>query len=194
MLISEVFCAQSSLHVASGIQADEYREYLREMFFEMLDQGLSLAAIDPSTGTLRACLIACDYDLQPQFHGELPDKYLAKAALLEHLDGLYRQVRDVAPGSCLLVDMAAVDPCASQAGIYQLLRAEIELVASRAGFKWIVGELSAAATQHVCVEKLRQRVVATVRYADFEYAGEKPFASIADPETIILAEAEVRVC
>ena len=188
VLLAEVFCSQSSLHVAAGIQAPIYRGYLRDMVRCMFSQQLSVGAFEARTDTLVGCLIACDYTVQASYVGTLPQNFRAKAALVKQLEVAYQNHRDVSIGECVLVDMAAVSSSATGLGVYQRLRDAIATRARAAGFRWIVGELSSSSTQYVCIDKLAQTIVTRIFYKDFIYEGDRPFASIIDPEAIVLVE------
>ena len=64
-------------------------------------------------------------------------------------------------------------------------------MAKAAGFNTVIGELSSAATQHVCVNSLGQTVMAEIEYASFEFAGGYPFAEIVKPPSIQLVEFQI---
>jgi len=190
-LTSRVFVDTSVLHKTVGVSIEEYRQYLRGSFDAMQEQQLSLLATDSKTKEIIGCLIACDYASQTQNGSQAPDSLKPINALLRSLDHHYRETRRAVAGQCMLVDMAVVSPDASGRGIYQSLREAAHVVGKNAGFKRVVGELSSAATQHVCVNKLGHRVCAEIEYASFEYAGRRPFAAIQEPRSIQLVEAEL---
>ena len=45
-LVCEEFANGSVLHKALAVTPESYRDYLRDQFFQVIDQGLSLVAID----------------------------------------------------------------------------------------------------------------------------------------------------
>ena len=188
-LASRNFATQSALHVVLDARLDDYRAYLRPTFFDDVNDGLSLAATQAGTGDLVGVLIVRDFRKQ-RFAGHLPFQQLYDpvTALFETLEADYLQDRHLKTGEALLVDMAAVVPSHTGLGIYQTLRREISSRARSAGYKYIIGELTTAATQHVVVAKLGHRTCATIVPSDFVHAGRRPFASVTDPQTILLTE------
>ena len=110
------------------------------------------------------------------------------SALFEELEAIYMQARHLAPGDALLVDMAAVPLAHTGKGIYQALRTEISIRAKSLGYKYIIGELTSSATQKVVLEKMGHRKRAEIAFAGFTLNGTRPFASITNPQTVILAE------
>ena len=101
----------------------------------------------------------------------------------------YAQARGVPePGQVVLVDMAAVSPAGRGQGVYLRMRQAAQALAREKGFSCVVGELSSAVTQHVVRDVLGHAVVAEVRFADFVWRGQRPFAGITAPESIVLTE------
>ena len=188
-LASLNFATQSVLHKTIAADLQEYRAYLRPTFLDDLGNGLSLMATDPNSGELMGILVVRDFRKQ-RFAGDLPyqEKYDQISALFEELEAIYMQARQLAPGDALLVDMAAVPLAHTGKGIYQALRTEISIRAKSLGYKYIIGELTSSATQKVVLEKMGHRKRAEIAFAGFTLNGTRPFASITDPKTVILAE------
>jgi len=121
----------------------------------------------------------------------MPDSIRPVAALLQSLDALYRNQRQIVLGDYLLVDMAVVSSAACGQGLYRKLRTFVHQHGCNAGFKWVVGELSSAATQRVCVADFGHKICAEIDYRSFEYSGQRPFSTISDPRSILLVEGEL---
>jgi len=187
-LSCEVFVEASALHSAIDISVKEYRQYMDAPFRAMVCQGLSLVAVDTKTGKLVGCLVACDYLTQGQKSTMVPDKLKPVNALLSSLDDTYRKIRQLQTGQCMLVDMAVVTPTERGLGIYSRLRETAHKTGQDAGFSLVVGELSSAATQHLCVNHYKHRIYAEIEYSTFKYMGKTPFSSIKTPRSILLAE------
>lgn len=189
-LATEVFVAGSTLHRALAVQLEDYRTYLWPAFTRMVDEGLSVVAVD-GEGTLLGCMIVVD------FHGPVHERPNAHpvfgpvSALTSALCAQYRGYRDISAGEAILVDMGAVAPSAGGQGIYQEMRQEVHRIAKARGFRHVVGELSSVATQHVIFNRLQHRKVAEIRFGAFEHDGGYPFGAIHDPPSIILAEGEL---
>jgi len=190
-LACNVFTDASVIHAAVGVTTAEYRDYMRIPFEAMWRQGLSLIAIDRETNELIGCLIACDYGMQAQIPANVPDKLKPVSALLNKLENRYREYRSVRPRQAMLVDMAVVKPTSRGGGIYRRLRETAHQLGRDAGFKWVVGELSSRATQHLCVDSFGHKVVAEIDYASFYYMEKAPFANIKNPPSILLVEGQL---
>jgi len=187
-LASEVFVNSSTLHRALNIGLREYRSYLLPSFEQMIDEGLSVMARNDETGEVVGCLIATDFAPQSDEGIEVRGKFTPLAALTQSLCRQYHEHRSIVTGQVVLADMGVVSESALGTGVYQRMRDALCLYAQRRGFDRIVGELSSAATQHVVIEKLGHEVCAEIVFADFEFDGERPFNSITEPRSIILAE------
>lgn len=190
-LVCEQFVDASVLHTATDVTLSEYRHYMRDSFEFMRAQDLSLVAIDTTTNEMLGCLIACDYGTSDQGHTDVPSSLKPINALLQQLDDQYRRTLEIVPGQHMLIDMAVVKPSAGGQGIYRSLREAAHQLGRESGFKYVVGELSSAATQHLCTQRLGHKVCAEIAYASFDYQGQRPFATIKEPPSIMLVEGEL---
>lgn len=188
-LASSNFVNQSTLHVALNTDLEEYRAYLRPTFFDDIKDDLSLVATDATNGELLGVLIARDLlKNRPKSHLPFQGKYVSISKLFQMLETKYLQQRHLIIGDALLVDMAAVSPPHTSKGIYQTLRKEISRRAKLCGYKYVIGELTSSATQKVILEKMGHRKCAQINLSTFSDDNRRPFESIVDPETIVLAE------
>ncbi len=162
---------------------------MRAPFKAMWQQGLSLIATDAVTNEILGCIVSCDYASLPQNANSLPEKIKPVNALLENLEEQYRKTHRALPGECLLIDMAVVKPTSRERGIYTQLRSHAHNIGSDFGFTKVIGELSSAATQRLCVDQLGHKVCAQIEYASFNYENTTPFSNIKDPSSIVLVEA-----
>jgi len=190
-LVCKVFVEASVLHTAMNISIEEYREYMASSFEVMRNQNISLIAKDTRSDKLVGCLIACDYMTQTPVLTSIPDKLKPVNAILKSLDDIYRKNRQLEEGQCLLVDMAVVTPAARGQGIYRMLREAIHQLGREAGFSHVVGELSSAATQHLCVNRFKHKIRAEIEYSSFKYRNQNPFLSIKNPSSIVLADGDL---
>ena len=60
LFVSEVFATRSSLHRTINIEIDLYRDYLNASYQEVIDQGLSIVAVDESEQEIYGVLITKD--------------------------------------------------------------------------------------------------------------------------------------
>ena len=183
------FVSESPLHRATGVIYEEYVDYLREPFATLVTAGMSFIATEEQTGDLIGCLVAADYTAPQQNDAPVPDSIKPIKQLLLDLESSYERERKILPGDIALVDTAVVAPSARKQGVYNSLRQTVHAVASDRGYRGIVGELSSAATQNYCVQKLGHRVVSEIDFQSFCYAGSYPFRSIQEPASIQLVEA-----
>jgi len=189
-LATEIFIKGSTLHVALGIGLDEYREYLKEPFHEMVNEGLSVVAIDDTSNVVVGCIIASDFYHHLDTAISPVEKFAPLGALGNALARQYLEQREITEGQVVLSDMAVIASKLSGKGVYQQLKKLCHENAREKGFERIVGELSSEATQHVVLNKLGHQKIAEIKFNTFEFGGQKPFAGIIEPQSIILAEGK----
>lgn len=193
-LVTREFAIRSQPHRALNIELAEYRAHLAPTYQHMVEQGHSYIALDERQNLL-GCIVAADYCVTAPATGHQNGSTVIKMkplmVLLEQLDRAYREHRSLVPGQTMLIDMAVVSPGATGQGIYRRMREAAHEHARLRGFAYVAGELSSAATQHVCVNLFQHQVVARIRFADFLYNGEYPFATLLDPPDILLVEGEL---
>jgi hypothetical protein len=190
-LATQTFVNGSSLHKARGILLTEYRDHLGKSFGSMIDEGLSVMAVDPQTDMLGGCMIVTDYHNRLDKTGPTHPRFAAHGAMTTELIRQYAAHQPIEPGLIILVDMAAVPPSNAGAGLYQSMRAAVHDIAKQNGFRRVVGELSSTTTQHVVLTRLGHKKRAEVTFAAFEFDGEYPYQSIQNPPSYILAEGEL---
>ncbi len=191
-LACKVFVDASVLHTATGVGIEEYQSYMKSSFMTMISQGLSLVAIDNCSNEIIACIVACDYHEQVHSTAIIPETLKPINAILQRLDDAYRAKRPLRSGQCMLIDMAVVSPSARGQQYYRILRESVHQIGLKAGYERVVGELSSAATQHLCINRFHHNVYAEIEYASFEFNGNKPFSAIKEPPSILLVEGELR--
>ncbi len=193
-LLTREFIARSQPHRALSIGLDEYRAHLLPGYRHMVNQGHSFVAVDARDEVI-ACLLACDYckATAPQSDSVSSASHRMQPllALLAELDRTYRNHRQIVADQILLVDMAVVSPVASGLGLYRRLRETVHDHGRRCGFERVVGELSSAATQHVCIDVFNHQVIGRVNFATFVHDGQRPFSALIDPPDVVLVEGKL---
>lgn len=184
-LVTDVFVASGTLHRALDIGLEEYRAHLAPGFDRVVRQGHSSVAVDEATGDILGALIAMDYANLWRKGPLDPEPFAAISALGAELRASYPKP---APGSALLVDMAAVTTGASGRGLYRAMRADAQDRARGQGFQKVVGELSSARTQRHLVGSLGHKVLGQVWFDRFVHDGRRPFAAITEPPSLQLVE------
>jgi len=187
-LATRVFIGGSTLHCALGIGLEEYRSYLRPDFEAMVCEGLSVAAIDTVNNELSGCLIVTDVTAQFRAQPVAGPAFTPLAKLNGELFSQYLRSREIRAGETVLVDMGAVSQDARGGGVYRAMRAAAQDLARRRRFRRVLGELSSSATQRFVLERLGHKKVAEVDFATFEFEGTRPFRTIIDPPSLVLAE------
>ncbi len=190
-LATQVFVEGSTLHRALNIGLNEYRDYLWPSFQTMVRDGLSVVATDRISHRVLGCLIVTRFD--PSGSSDIPknEKFAPLQALTSELVRRYRAKRELTAGDAVLVDMGAVAPEATGMGVYKAMRFRANQIAQDCGFRFILGELSSAATQQVVLDQMGHRNMAEVSFAAFEHAGTHPFSSITSPSRIVLSEGDL---
>jgi hypothetical protein len=188
------FVTESPVHRVVGVAYDEYLSYLRASFMTMAAEGLSFVAVDTEGAELAGCVLAGDFCpetnalLSEELQYEVPESMRAIKALLNELERPYKQSVSNSSDEILIVDIAAVNRAARGQGLYRRLRLSAQGAAKERGFSRVVGELSSAATQRFCVEKLGHKIINEVAYKTFRFNDTLPFASIERPSTLQLVE------
>jgi hypothetical protein len=189
LFLSAVFATRSTLHKAIDIEIDVYREYLKASYQKAIDQGLSIVAIDESEKEICGVLIAKDIIVSNRTARSLHvKKLLPITKLSQKLDEIYFAQRHITAGDAVLVDMAAVSKHHGGLDIYKDMRLKAHSMAAQQGFKFVIGQLSSQRTQNIVLSELGHRNCGEIVFSEFTYDGNRPFASIKNPKSIIISE------
>ena len=189
LFVSEVFAKRSTLHRAINIEIDLYRDYLKAGYQQAIDHGLSIVAVDENEQEICGVLIAKDIvvsDTKTQFLQA--KKLLPITKLSQKLDEIYFAQRQINLGDAVLVDMAAVSQRLGGLNIYKDMRLKAHSIAAQQGFKFVIGQLSSPRTQEIILSELGHRNCGEIVFSEFTCDGRHPFASIANPKSIIISE------
>lgn len=190
-LATRVFVEGSSLHSALGVSLEGYQTYLRPSFSNMIDEGLSVVAVDGATNAILGCMVVTDFKKQLRTETITNTQFAPIAALTQELCRLYLKNADVRTGEAILVDMGVVSKVAQGQGLYKRMRRAVHEIAKFKGYSKVVGELSSSATQHFVIDRLQHKVMAEVAFTDFQFDESYPFATIHEPRSIILAQGDL---
>jgi len=188
------FVSSSVLHTALNISLDDYLDYMRDPIHSLVSENMSFIAVDESTDAITGCILAGEFSAVSSSDAATPklkqSPEFAKIinALLSSLTSCYRKKREITSGSTVFVDIAVVSSEVRGQGIYTALRERVHGWARAHNYTHIIGELSSATTQYVCIEKMGHKVICEIPYKSFEYNGTFPFASIEEPKSIQLVE------
>lgn len=186
-LVCNEFFPYSSLHNAVEMDRAEFEGYMTQEWHSYISKCplTGLVAVDVSSNSVVGCLIPARFPSDYSDLESLTSKRQSIAVLLQKLEAIYLQttpsLRDA-----LMVDIAVVSKAAGGQGIYQSMRKKFQLLAAANGYRYVIGALSSAATQKVCIEKLNHEVVSEIRFSDYNELENYPFASITSPKSIQL--------
>ncbi|MEM7258402.1 MAG: hypothetical protein AAF404_13575 [Pseudomonadota bacterium] len=192
-LLCSEFCPNSVLHQAAGITEREFANTLTDNWAAIIDECPvpPLVAVDKDTDQVLGCLLPAPFPTDFGNIDTLPAGRKKIARLLQALENQYLQTNHKLQ-KALMVDIASVSRTAGGHGIYQQLRQDIQSIAANAGYTHIVGALSSAITQRVCVEKMQQKIVAEIIYQHYRDNGEAPFFSISHTRSIQLVVSNLQ--
>ena len=189
LFVSAVFATRSTLHRAINIEIDVYRDYLKASYQQAIDQGLSIVAVDESEKDICGVLIAKDIVIPDRTTQVLQvKKLLPITKLSQKLDEIYFVQRQITFGDAMLVDIAAVSQHHGGLDIYKDMRLEAHAMAAQKGFKFVIGQLSSPKTQEIILSELGHRNYGEIVFSAFTCDGRYPFASIKNPQSIIISE------
>ena len=189
-LLTEEFVRHNVIHQTLNTNLDDYQSRFHNEFQNILDEGMSLIAIDPTTKKLVGVLLATDLVKSTQIQAAKIDPSPLNA-LCDELKQNYLALHPRSVGEALLVDMVAVSQMYRAQGIYRKLRLKINEVALMHNYKYVVGELSSALTQKFLLEKMGHKAVTQIEYKTFFHCGNFPFAMIKEPSSIVFCEHKI---
>ena len=185
------FVSNSSLHIATNVPLDVYTTYLKEPFFAAIKAKTSFMFVHHDTGSIAGCILAQDILSTTSNSIATPESVKPIKALLDALEAPYFERRNVTEGTTLLVDIAVVSPTARRHGLYTKLRNAVHIQGSKLGYSKVIGELSSAATQHLCINKLGHSIISEIELNTFLFKNQYPFKTIETPRTIQLVEGNI---
>lgn len=187
-LLSRVFTDHDPLAVALNIAAQEFEALLKWWSPKVAAEGLTTIARRTDTGEIVAVMFVEDAATNPPPGMEqLSDRFDPIFAYLGHLDSQYRGDIIPQPGeSAHLVFCGVDDQFAGQGLAQSMMTNGMQYVFSK-GYKTIVAEATSRKSQHIA-KKFGFTEKATVPYADFEFEGQRVFASVAEEGGSILME------
>ena len=188
---TEIFVEDSTLHKAININLKDYQNCLRSSFIDILDEGLSVIAIEANSKSLIGFILLTSFEKHISQTKKSNGLLAPISAISSELIKQYKKGNNLIPNTGVLVDMAAVAPQYRGEGIYENMRNSANNLAGKRGFTEIFGELSSEASQNLILTKLKHVKVAEVEFNTFKFRGSKPFISIINPKSIILAKGKI---
>ena len=188
-LLASVFSRFDPPAIAAGLSFDDVRELVRHYGQRVPDDALTVIARSQPSGKLIGAMLTDDFADPPPKHleGLLAGNFKSIGAILEKLDGQYRKIRQVHPGTILHLFMLGVDPAFGGKGIARNL-VQVTLENGRQkGYQRAVTEATGRVSQHIFRSHGFEELF-RVPYQEFIFDGERPFSVIVDHEAIVLLE------
>ena len=191
--VSESFTKNEPMSRHLGITQAEFANFAQACYSELIDEQLSLVAIDENTNQVIGVRISEDYCRQDQelYIDGLSPKFFPLFSLLDELALKFRQLRKILPGTYAHMFMVAVAEGFTSRGIAPTMYRLFLNIAIKRGFTWAVTEPTGMISQHILGTKFGFHELHRVKYADFEFEGTRPFADLMGHECAMLMEKEL---
>lgn len=188
-LVATCFCTMEPMTVCQNISVDSFSQFLELLADKVVQQQLSIAAIDKTSQQLVGAVIADDFAsaTDEELVG-VSDQFLPIFALLEQLDQLYQNNKSIYPGDYLHIFMLAVDQAQNNKKIgYQLIKACLANALNK-GYKVAFAEATGLVSQHLFLNKFQFKHCFQINYKDFNFNGQPVFKHIKNHQATILVE------
>ncbi len=182
-LIAEVFAADDPLAHSQGLDPIRLKQLIERLFPHFLSTGLSRICLD--SRAQRAAAVVLVDDFNPQNSDEGSD---AIAAIINSARASYAAMTSLTDDKIVHIHFIASDRQYRHQGLVLRLVDECLQCAKRQGYARVVVETSGNRSLNLFTEHLGFISRVEVAYADFEWQGQIPFASIADQKGLTLLE------
>lgn len=190
-LMAEAFSRYEPMGLAIHLPSQQIMNMIQAFGSKLLAEGLTMVARERSTGALAGALVVEDFATpHPAGLDDVAPGFAPIGALLEELDDCYRATHIIEPGTHLHLFMLAVNPNAEARGVARgLVRAALAWGRER-GYRVALTEATGSASQHI-FRKLGFQARHLAFYRSFEFAGQRVFSSIQEPEGTVLMTLEL---
>lgn len=188
--VSKVFTQSEPMSRHLGITADEFKIFAQAYYSELIDEELSLVAIDEDSDQVIGVRMSEDYCKQEDeiFIENLSPKFYPLFALLETLGEPFQKTHALVPGKFVHLFMVAVDGNYTRRGIAPTMyKAFLRMVINR-GYTEAVTEPTGVISQHILRNKFGFEELNRINYTDFDYEGTRPFADLQGHECAMLMQ------
>lgn len=189
-LLATVFSQHDPPAVAVGLTPEEFGAFVSLWCEKAVVEGLTIVARSPSGEIMGALLTEDSAGPQPEGLDDLSPKFDPVFDLLGGLDAEYRTGREMAPGTSMHLFLLGVSPPFGGRGVAQRLVQECLANGIRRGYRCAVTEATNKRSQHIF---RKQGFVERVHrsYAEHQFEGASPFASIAAEGGPILMDLDL---
>lgn len=187
-LFGEVFTHYDPPHVAVGLTASEFEDFVH-VFLPCEDtELLTVVARSAESGDIAGALLTDDLAAAlPDQYRRISEKFVPIDDMLRQLDSEYRKNRNIVRGECLHLFLLGVVPRFAGQGVAQHLVAESMANGARRGYRLAVTEATNTTSQHI-FRKLGFTERVHRAYRDYRLHGHATFAPIADEGGMILMD------
>lgn len=191
--VSEAFTSNEPMSRHLGITVSDFATFAQAYYSELIDEGLSLVAVDEQQNRVIGVRMSEDYCKQDEdiYIVGLSPRFFPLFALLESLSMEFKKIRRVEPGKYAHMFMVAVAQGYNGRGIApNMYRLFLKLVMEK-GFTHAVTEPTGVISQHILINKFGFRELFRINYRDFEFEGTYPFSDLKGHECAMLLEKEL---
>lgn len=178
--VSQVFTHSEPMSRHLGITPDEFKIFAQAYYSELIDEELSLVAIDEDSDQVIGVRMSEDYCKQEDeiFIENLSSKFYPLFALLESLGQPFHETHDLIPGKYVHLFMVAVDDNYTRRGIAPTMYKTFLRMVLKRGYTEAVTEPTGVISQHILRNKFGFRELNRIDYRSFEYEGGYPFEKL----------------
>ena len=187
--VSRAFTRNEPMSRHLGISYKEFLYFARHCYPVLIEQELSLVAVDTTRNEVIGARISEDFYLAGG--GDIPglsNKFLPLFAMLEKLSNYYGNHRGIVKGRYVHMFMVAVDEAYTKQGIAPTMYRIFIRHALERGFTHAVTEPTGLISQHILRNKFGFRVVHEIPYQEFEYEGRLVFQNLKGHKSAMLME------
>lgn len=147
---------------------------------KLASDNMSLVAIDEDSEQVIGVVVNKDYTVAPVNPDTVIGDSLPIFTLLGTLNSLPFEACDANPGEVFHVFIMAIDVDKANQSVGSQLSEQVIKTAKAMGYGKLATETTGPISQHIARNKFGAREVACIKYADFEFNGQKIFKDVTE--------------
>lgn len=185
------FVHEEPLMKSLCVNSDDFLEITRAICKQAIAEGISVAALDENTHTLKGVMICLDLESPFSCDVEkLCPKILPIFDLMDQMKNKYRKKFPSKPGKTVESFMTAVYRKHAHEGLTSgLINEALPLWISK-GYQKVVGCLTHPVTQKIVLRLPGISIFDQIKLSEYEYKGTKPFAHVTEVTSCIFTQSE----
>ncbi|MDJ0842560.1 MAG: hypothetical protein QNK37_39035 [Acidobacteriota bacterium] len=192
--VSHSFIQNEPMAAHLGITIDEFLHFAGAFYPTLIEPGLSFVAVDEEIDQVVGVRISEDFydelEESPEIPGLSP-KFFPLFTLLEELGAEYKKTHNWQHGKYIHMFMIAVEDGYQGRGIAPNMNKMFFRHVKGLGFTHAITEPTGLISQHILKNKFGFKVLHEIKYADFVFDGEKPFADLLEHPSAMLMEKDL---